>query len=100
MLSIIHMMHPDVYAFHNVIRVSRVPEGCQIELTLFLVTMTEDVRTELRCVTQNQGGRQEVVTQLQLEGKMCFEIHVNALSINITTDQSKNNIVNLSFVII
>ncbi|XP_041806939.1 interleukin-1 receptor type 2 [Chelmon rostratus] len=49
-------------------RVTRVPGGCQIELRLILVAMTEeDVNTELKCVTQNQGGRQEVVVQLQLE---------------------------------
>lgn len=45
-------------------------EGCQIELRLILVAMTEeDVKTELKCVTQNRGGRQEVVAQLQLEGE-------------------------------
>ncbi|XP_032385385.1 interleukin-1 receptor type 2 [Etheostoma spectabile] len=49
-------------------RVTRVSEGCQIELRLVIVAITEqDVKTELKCVTQNQGGRQEVVTQLQLE---------------------------------
>ncbi|XP_042350523.1 interleukin-1 receptor type 2 [Plectropomus leopardus] len=49
-------------------RVTRVSEGCQIELRLVIVEMTEeDMKTELKCVAQNQGGRQEVVTQLQLE---------------------------------
>ncbi|KAM3607780.1 uncharacterized protein V6R79_013885 [Siganus canaliculatus] len=49
-------------------RVTRVSEGCQIELRLILVAVTEeDVKTELKCVSQNRGGRQEVVTQLQLE---------------------------------
>ncbi|XP_070831911.1 interleukin-1 receptor type 2 [Chaetodon trifascialis] len=49
-------------------RVTRVSEDCQIELRLILVAMTEeDVKTELKCVTQNQGGTQEVVVQLQLE---------------------------------
>ncbi|XP_044071541.1 interleukin-1 receptor type 2 isoform X2 [Siniperca chuatsi] len=49
-------------------RVTRVSERCQIELRLFVVSITEeDVNTELKCVTQNQGGRQEVVTQLRLE---------------------------------
>lgn len=43
-------------------------EGCQIELRLIVVAMTEeDIQTELKCVTQNEGGRREVVTQLQLE---------------------------------
>lgn len=45
-------------------------EGCQIELRLIVIAITEkDVNTELRCRTQNQAGRQEVVTHLQLEGK-------------------------------
>lgn len=49
-------------------RVTRVSDDCQIELRLILVAMTEeDENTELKCVTQNQAGRQEVVTQLQLE---------------------------------
>ncbi|XP_076603919.1 interleukin-1 receptor type 2-like [Chaetodon auriga] len=49
-------------------RVTRVSEGCQIELRLILVAMhEEDVKTELKCVTQNQGGTQEVVAQLRLE---------------------------------
>lgn len=52
-------------------------EGCQIELRLVVVAMTdEDVKTELKCVTQNQGGRQEVVTQLQLEGELCVFVCV------------------------
>ncbi|XP_059199273.1 interleukin-1 receptor type 2 [Centropristis striata] len=49
-------------------RVTRVSEGCHIELRLVVIAMTEeDVETELKCVTENQGGRQEVVTQLHLE---------------------------------
>lgn len=47
-------------------------DGCQIELSLVIVEMTdEDVKTELKCVAQNRGGRQEVVAQLQLEGELC-----------------------------
>lgn len=53
-----------------VARVTRVSEGCQIELRLIVLAITEkDASTELKCVTQNQAGRQEVVTHLQLEGK-------------------------------
>lgn len=53
-----------------VARVTRMSEGCQIELRLIVLAITEkDANTELRCVTQNQAGRQEVVTHLQLEGK-------------------------------
>ncbi len=54
-------------------------EGCQIELRLVLVAMTEeDDQTELKCVTQNQGGRQEVVAQLRLEGELCVCVCVCA----------------------
>lgn len=53
-----------------VARVTRMSEGCQIELRLIVLAITEkDANTELRCKTQNQAGRQEVVTHLQLEGK-------------------------------
>ncbi|KAK2905768.1 interleukin-1 receptor type 2 isoform X2 [Channa argus] len=49
-------------------KVTRVYKGCQIELGLAVVAMTEkEVKTELKCVSQNKGGRQEVVIQLQLE---------------------------------
>ncbi|XP_049905336.1 interleukin-1 receptor type 2 [Epinephelus moara] len=48
-------------------RVTRVSDGCHIEMRLVVVEMTEqDVKTELKCVAQNRGGRQEVVAQLQL----------------------------------
>lgn len=50
-------------------------EGCQIELRLIVLAITEkDAGTELRCVTQNQAGRQEVVTHLQLEGKTIMQL--------------------------
>lgn len=56
--------------FCVVARVTRVSEGCQIELRLFVLAITEkDASTELKCVTRNPAGRQEVVTHLQLEGK-------------------------------
>ncbi|KAK5860668.1 hypothetical protein PBY51_022129 [Eleginops maclovinus] len=49
-------------------RVTAESEVCQVELRLLIVAMTnEDVNTELKCVAQNKGGRQEVVALLQLE---------------------------------
>ncbi|XP_044222059.1 interleukin-1 receptor type 2-like [Thunnus albacares] len=58
----------DGRALQGARRHTRVSEGCQIELRLIVVAMTEeDIQTELKCVTQNEGGRREVVTQLQLE---------------------------------
>nr|QJD09003.1 interleukin 1 receptor 2 [Cyclopterus lumpus] len=49
-------------------RVTVVSGGCHIESRLAVVTVTEeDEQTELRCVAQNRGGRQEVVVRLQLE---------------------------------
>ncbi|XP_070694616.1 interleukin-1 receptor type 2 [Pempheris klunzingeri] len=60
--------HLDERALQGGRRVTRVSEGCHTELRLIVVTMTdEDVKTELKCVAKNQGGTQEVVTQLQLE---------------------------------
>lgn len=45
-------------------------EGCQIEVRITVLAITEnDASTELKCVTQNQAGRQEVVTHLRLEGR-------------------------------
>lgn len=59
----------------TVARVTRMSEGCQIELRLIVLAITEkDAGTELRCVTQNQAGRQEVVTHLQLEGKTIMQL--------------------------
>ncbi|KAM6978613.1 interleukin-1 receptor type 2-like isoform 1-T2 [Tautogolabrus adspersus] len=49
-------------------RVTRVSEGCQIELRLIVVAVTkDDIKTQLKCITHNQGGRQEFVVKLQLE---------------------------------
>ncbi|XP_047226032.1 interleukin-1 receptor type 2 [Girardinichthys multiradiatus] len=49
-------------------RVTRVSERCQIELRLDIVAITtEDEKTEMKCVTQNTDGRQEVVVMLHLE---------------------------------
>uniref|UniRef100_A0A673AMM2 Ig-like domain-containing protein n=1 Tax=Sphaeramia orbicularis TaxID=375764 RepID=A0A673AMM2_9TELE len=49
-------------------RVSRMSTDCQIEIRLIILEMTEeDTQTELKCITQNQGGTQEAVVHLQLE---------------------------------
>ncbi|XP_069009757.1 interleukin-1 receptor type 2 [Embiotoca jacksoni] len=50
------------------IRVTRVSEGCHIELRLVVADITEeDVKMEMKCIAQNMGGRQEIGVQLQLE---------------------------------
>ncbi|XP_026233195.1 interleukin-1 receptor type 2 isoform X2 [Anabas testudineus] len=49
-------------------KITSVSEGCLIEVGLAVIGMTEEeAKAELKCVTKNQGGRQEVVIQLQLE---------------------------------
>ncbi|KAM4731934.1 interleukin-1 receptor type 2-like [Anableps anableps] len=49
-------------------RVTQVSERCQIEVRLTIAAITEeDEKTEMKCVTQNTGGRQEVVAMLHLE---------------------------------
>ncbi|TDH06601.1 hypothetical protein EPR50_G00115080 [Perca flavescens] len=64
-------------------RVTRVSEGCQIELRLVIVEITDqDMKTELKCVTQNQGGRQEVVVQLQLEDSPFTWLVVAAVAVS------------------
>uniref|UniRef100_UPI0037E8EFE3 interleukin-1 receptor type 2 n=1 Tax=Semicossyphus pulcher TaxID=241346 RepID=UPI0037E8EFE3 len=64
-------------------RVTRVSEGCQIELGLAFVEITEeDSKTELKCVTQNRGGRQEVVVQLQLEDSTFTWLVVAAVAVS------------------
>lgn len=65
----------------NVCRVTKLSEKCQIELRLTVVAVTEDdVKTVLKCVTQNQAGRQEVITQLQLEGEpSCLHLFLNVV---------------------
>lgn len=50
-------------------------KGCQIELRLIVEPITEeDEKSELKCVTQNKGGRREVVAQLRLEGELFFTL--------------------------
>ncbi|XP_070770952.1 interleukin-1 receptor type 2 [Enoplosus armatus] len=64
-------------------RVTRVLEGCQIELRLVVVAMMEeDVTTELKCVTENQGGRQEVIAQLHLEDSTFTWLVVAAVAVS------------------
>ncbi|XP_029315038.1 interleukin-1 receptor type 2-like [Cottoperca gobio] len=64
-------------------RVTRVSEGCRIELRLVVVAMTEeDVKTELKCVTQNPEGRQEVVAHLQLEDSTFTWLMVAAVAVS------------------
>ncbi|XP_034430891.1 interleukin-1 receptor type 2 isoform X2 [Hippoglossus hippoglossus] len=64
-------------------RVTKVTEGCQIELRLFVGGITEeDVKTELKCVTQNQAGRQEVVAQLHLEDSTFTWLVVAAVAVS------------------
>ncbi|XP_013863395.1 interleukin-1 receptor type 2 [Austrofundulus limnaeus] len=49
-------------------RVTRLSKGCQVETRLFIFLITEeDEKTELKCVAQNRGGRQDVIAMLQLE---------------------------------
>ncbi|KAM6934570.1 interleukin-1 receptor type 2-like [Xenentodon cancila] len=49
-------------------RVTRVSQGCGIELRLIIATVSEeDIKAEVKCVAQNKGGRREVVARLRLE---------------------------------
>ncbi|XP_053295665.1 interleukin-1 receptor type 2 isoform X1 [Pleuronectes platessa] len=73
----------DVRALQGGRRVTKVTEGCQIELRLAVVSVTEeDVGTELKCVTQNQAGRQEVVAQLHLEDSTFTWLVVAAVAVS------------------
>ncbi|KAM7406878.1 hypothetical protein PAMA_002871 [Pampus argenteus] len=64
-------------------RSTRVSEGCQIELRLIVIAMTEeDVKTQLKCVTQNQGGKQEVVIQLRLEDSTFTWVTVGVVALS------------------
>uniref|UniRef100_A0A3P9MZH6 Interleukin 1 receptor type 2 n=1 Tax=Poecilia reticulata TaxID=8081 RepID=A0A3P9MZH6_POERE len=48
--------------------VTRVSGRCQIEVRFVISAITEeDKKMEMKCVTQNAGGKQEVVTMLRLE---------------------------------
>lgn len=45
--------------------------GCQVEVRLAFLALTDrDTEAELKCVTQNEGGTQEVVVQLRLEDSL------------------------------
>ncbi|KAK6309877.1 interleukin-1 receptor type 2 isoform X2 [Coregonus clupeaformis] len=49
-------------------RVTTVAGGCYVEVKLYIVELCEeDTRAELKCVTQNQGGRHEVIAQFRVE---------------------------------
>ncbi|KAM7380092.1 hypothetical protein PAMP_003410 [Pampus punctatissimus] len=64
-------------------RSTRVSEGCQIELRLIVIAMKEeDVKTELKCVTQNQGGKQEVIIQLRLEDSTFTWVIVGVVAVS------------------
>lgn len=66
-----YLIQASVYVPFRVTRLSE--DHCQIEVMLILSSMTEEeVKTELKCVAQNRGGRQEAVTQLRLEGDLAF----------------------------
>jgi len=54
----------------DVSRVTGVSEGCRIKLILVIAEITQaDEKTEIKCVTENKGGKREAVIQLQLEGE-------------------------------
>nr|XP_057937939.1 interleukin-1 receptor type 2 [Doryrhamphus excisus] len=62
-------------------RESRTAWGCQVELRLIVMAMTEeDAEAELRCVANNQGGRQEVVIHVGLEDSKFTWIVVSAVA--------------------
>uniref|UniRef100_A0A3Q2PQD7 Interleukin-1 receptor type 2 n=1 Tax=Fundulus heteroclitus TaxID=8078 RepID=A0A3Q2PQD7_FUNHE len=64
----VELSYLDMRALQGGRRVTLESERCQIELRLVISIITEeDARTEMKCVAQNAGGRQEVVTMLQLE---------------------------------
>ncbi|KAF7645035.1 hypothetical protein LDENG_00211190 [Lucifuga dentata] len=64
-------------------RVTRVHGGCQIELQLVVMAMTqEDIKTELKCIAQNEDGRQEAVAQLQLEDSTSTWLIVAAVALS------------------
>lgn len=58
----------DGRALQGAKRVSWGPEGCLSEVRLMILEMTErDTEAELKCVTENQHGRQEVSVRLKPE---------------------------------
>ncbi|XP_034042303.1 interleukin-1 receptor type 2 [Thalassophryne amazonica] len=63
-------------------RVTKVSAGCEIELRLIVMAMTEeDINTELKCVAENKGGRQEVVTRLRLEDPVLIWLVVAVVAV-------------------
>ncbi|XP_056292575.1 interleukin-1 receptor type 2 [Pseudoliparis swirei] len=62
-------------------RVMSVSGGCLIESRLAVVMVTEeDEQAQLSCVAQSAGGRQEVVTRLQLQGSTSTWLQVSAVA--------------------
>ncbi|XP_072253573.1 interleukin-1 receptor type 2 [Leuresthes tenuis] len=64
-------------------RVTGVSEGCRIELILVIAEITKaDEETEIKCVTQNKGGKREAVIQLQLEDSTLTWLVVAAVAVS------------------
>ncbi|KAM9804542.1 interleukin-1 receptor type 2-like [Neosynchiropus ocellatus] len=65
-------------------RVTWLSDRCQIEMKLIIVALSDaDVNTELKCVAQNQAGRQEVVTWLNLEDSSVTWVVVATVAMSI-----------------
>ncbi|XP_061142202.1 interleukin-1 receptor type 2 isoform X1 [Syngnathus typhle] len=63
-------------------RETRVGPGCQVEVGLVIMSMTEEEEgAELTCVTQNQDGRREVTVTLHLEDSSTTWLVVACVSI-------------------
>lgn len=64
-------------------RVSRVSEGCHIEIQLTILEMrVKDTEAELKCVTHNQQGQQEVSVRLQMEDSTSTWLMVAAVALS------------------
>ncbi|XP_028993181.1 interleukin-1 receptor type 2 [Betta splendens] len=64
-------------------KITKLAAGCMIDVGLAIVAMTEDdVKAELKCITQNQGGRREAVVQLQLEDATFTWLVVAAVAVS------------------
>ncbi|KAM4558127.1 interleukin-1 receptor type 2-like [Odontesthes bonariensis] len=64
-------------------RVTGVSEGCRIEQRLVIAEITDgDEKTEIKCVTENKGGKREAVIQLQLEDSTLTWLVVGAVAVS------------------
>ncbi|XP_049584600.1 interleukin-1 receptor type 2 isoform X2 [Syngnathus scovelli] len=64
-------------------RETRVTPGCQVEVGLVIMSMTEEEEgVELTCVTQNQDGRREVTVTLHVEDSSMTWVVVGCVSIS------------------